>query len=163
MGNPQAVGLSTSEYCPELPSEEDFRKATTLIGELLKALSAELPQTIEMAAQLKSKTTKEMVSSKAPAKGSKPSSASWKEGKSSSGSTTVPWKISKSRTKQAASKQQEELPLATKVLIQKKKKDAEPSKVEKRKREDEAEVPRKKAKLVDLEVSEGTEITNPFF
>ena len=156
MSNPEAVGLSTSEYCPELPSEEDFRKAATLIGELLKPSSAELPQTIEMSGQLKSKTATEMVSSKVSAKVSKPSSAARKEGKSSSGSAIVPSDISKSRTKQVASKQQGELPLATKVLIHKKKKDAEPSKVEKRKREDEAEVARKKAKLVDLVVSEGT-------
>ena len=110
-----------------------------------------------------SKTTKEMVSFKAPAKASKPSSAARKEGKSSSESIIVPSEISKSRTQQAASKQQGELPLATKVLIHKKKKDAEPSKVEKRKREDEAEVARKKAKLVDLVVSEGTQIITHFF
>ena len=103
-----------------------------------------------------SKTTKEMVSFKAPAKASKLSSTAGKEGKSSSGSIILASEISKSQTKQAASKQQGELPLAAKVLIHKKKKDVEPSKVEKRKREDEAEVARKKAKLVDLEVSEGT-------
>ena len=155
LDNPQAIRFSTSEYRPELPSEEDFRKAATLIGELLKPLSAELPQSIETAGELMSKTMKEMVSLKAPAKASKPSSAVQKEGKSSSESIILPSEISKSWTKQAASKQQGELPLATKVLIHKKK-DAEPSKVEKRQREDEAEVPRKKAKLVDLEVSEGT-------
>ena len=156
LGNPQAVGFSTSEYCTELPSEDDFRKAATLIGELLKPSSAELPQSIEMTGEIKSKTMKEMVSSKAPAKASKPSSVARKEGKSSSWSIILPSEISKSRTKQAASKQQGELPLAAKVLIHKKKKEAEPLEVEKRKREDEAEVPRKKAKLVDLEVSEGS-------
>ena len=156
MGNPQAVGFSSSEYRPELPSEEDFRKAASLIGELLKPSSAELPQSIQTAGELMSKTTKEMVSFKAPAKASKSSSVVRKEGKSSSESIIVPSEISKSRTKQAASKQQGELPLATKVVIHKKKKDAEPSKVEKRKREDEAEVARKKEKLVDLVVSKGT-------
>ena len=103
LGNPKAIGFSTSEYRLELPSEEDFRKATTLIGELLKPLSAELPQTIEMAAQLKSKTTNEMSSSKALLKPLKHSSVAPKEGKS--------------QTKQAASKQQGELPLPAKVLI----------------------------------------------
>ena len=36
-------------------------------------------------------------------------------------------------------------------------------KVEKRKREGEAEVSQKKPKSVDLEVSEGTDINTPFF
>ena len=86
------------------------------------------------------------------------------EEKSSSWSQLPPSEIFKSQTKQAASKQQGELPLPAKVLIHKKKKDAEPSKVEKRKREGEVEASQKKAKVVDLEALEGTDIpTPPFF
>ena len=51
--------------------------------------------------------------------------------------------------------------MPSKFLIHKKKKDAEPSKPEKRKREGEAEVSQKKTKVFDLKALEGTDI--PFF
>ena len=53
--------------------------------------------------------------------------------------------------------------MSAKVRIYKKKKDAEPSKAEKRKREGEAEVSQKKTKVVDLEASEGTDISPLLF
>ena len=49
LGNPKAMAFSNVANRPELPSDEDFKKAETMIGEFLKPSSAELPHTVEMA------------------------------------------------------------------------------------------------------------------
>ena len=65
LGNPNAIAFSDSENHLELPSDEDFKKVETVIWELLKPSSADFPHTVEMAGQLKCRSTKEALSSEA--------------------------------------------------------------------------------------------------
>ena len=83
LGNPKAIAFASAENRPDLPTDEEFKKADTMIGELLKPFTAELPHAVEMAGQLLAKSSKEVPSpgSKNPSRPSKtspPSSASTK-------------------------------------------------------------------------------------
>ena len=40
LGNPKAIAFAGAQNCPELPMDEDFKKAETMVGELLKPSSA---------------------------------------------------------------------------------------------------------------------------
>ena len=109
-----------------------------MIGEFLKPSSSELPHAVEMAGQLLVKSSKEVLSP-----GSKNPPCSTETPPHSSAST-------KARTKQSSTKKQGELPQPSKSLVLQRKskgsqssqprKDAEPTKAEKRKREDESSV-----------------------
>ena len=59
LGNLNVITFSNSENHPKLPSDEDFKKAETMIRELLKPSSTDLPHTVEMVGQLKCRSTKE--------------------------------------------------------------------------------------------------------
>ena len=164
LGNPNVIAFSDSENHLELPSYEDFKKVETMIGELLKPSSANLPHTVEMDGQLRCKLTKEVSSSEAT---TKLTSSAPKHSSHPLGTQPPPSDTPKTRTKQAPSKKLGELPQPAKFLIHKtkpkgaqpsqpeKKKDAEPSKAEKRKRESEVEAAQKKTKTTDPVASEG--------
>ena len=59
LGNPKAIAFTNAENHPELPSDEDFKKAETIIGEFLKPSLPELPHLVEMARQLLAKPSKD--------------------------------------------------------------------------------------------------------
>ena len=133
LGNPKAIAFSNAENRPDLPSDEEFKKADTMIGEFLKPSSSELPHAVEMAGQLLVKSSKEVSSP-----GSKNPPRPLEISPPSSASTKV-------RTKQSSTKKPGELPQPSKSLVLQRKpkgsqprKDVEPSKTEKRKREDES-------------------------
>ena len=146
LGNPKAIAFSNAENRPDLPSDEEFKKADTMIGEFLNPSSSELPHAVEMAGQLLVKSSKEVSSP-----GSKNPSRPLEISPPSSASTKV-------RTKQSSTKKPGELPQPSKSLVLHRKpkgsessqprKDAEPSKAEKRKREDESSMAQKKTKVV---------------
>ena len=129
--------------------DEDFKKAETMIGEFLKPFSAELPREVEVAGHVLAKSPKDV-----PSPGSKNPPRSSETPPPSSASTKV-------RTKQSSTKKQGELPQPSKSLVLQRKskgsqssqprKDAEATKAEKRKREDESSVAQKKTKIVVLE------------
>ena len=149
LGNPKAIAFASAENRPELPTDEDFKKAETMIGEFLKPFSAELPHIVEMAGQLLAKSSKDV-----PSPGSKNPSRPSETPPPSSASTKV-------RTKQSSTKKQGELPQPSKSLVLQRKpkgsqasqprKDAEPTRTEKRKRKDESSVAQKKTKVTILE------------
>ena len=58
LGNPKAIGFVNMENRLELPSNEDFGKAETMIGEFLKPTSTDLPCTIEIVAKIISSSAK---------------------------------------------------------------------------------------------------------
>ena len=58
LGNPKAIAFLGVKDCPALPSDEDFKKVETMIGELLKPFSADLPHTVEIAGQILSNPVK---------------------------------------------------------------------------------------------------------
>ena len=62
LGNPKAIAFASAENRLELPTDEDFKKAETMIGEFLKPFSAELPHTVEMAEQVLAKSLKDVLS-----------------------------------------------------------------------------------------------------
>ena len=62
LGNPKAIAFASAENRPDLPSDEEFKKADTMIGEFLKPSSSELPHAVEMAGQLLVKSSKEVPS-----------------------------------------------------------------------------------------------------
>ena len=83
LGNPKAIAFAGAENHPELPMDEDFKKAETMVGEFLKPFSVELPHAVEMAGQVLAKSSKDVPSpgSKNPSRPSEtspPSSASTK-------------------------------------------------------------------------------------
>ena len=49
---------------PELPLDEDFKKAENMIGEFLKTSSTNLPHIVEMAGQITSRPAKDVPPSK---------------------------------------------------------------------------------------------------
>ena len=65
MGNPNAIAFSGAEDHHELPSDEDFKKAKTMIGEFLKSSSADFPHVVEMTGQIISRPTKDASPSEA--------------------------------------------------------------------------------------------------
>ena len=120
-----------------------------MIGEFLKPFSAELPHAVEMAGHVLAKSPKDV-----PSSGSKNPSRPLETSFPSSALTIV-------RTKQSSTKKQGELPQPSKSLALQRKskgsqysqprKDVEPTKTEKRKRDDESSVAQKKTKVVALE------------
>ena len=64
LSNPKAIGLSVMENHLEPPSDEDFKKAETMIEEFLKPSSADLPHIVEMAGQITSRPAKDVPPSK---------------------------------------------------------------------------------------------------
>ena len=64
MGNLNAIAFSDAENHLELPSDKDFKKVETMIRELLKPSSTDLPHIVEMAGQLSCRPTKDASSSK---------------------------------------------------------------------------------------------------
>ena len=148
LGNPNAIVFFDLENHPKLPSDEDFKKAETMIGESLKPSPTDLPHMVEMVGQIKCKSTKEASSSEVS---TKLIFSTRKDSSHPSGIQPLPSDTPKIHTKQVPSKKQGELPHPAKSLIHKtkpkcaqpskpeKKKDVEPSKAEKRKRESEVE------------------------
>ena len=98
LGDPKAIAFAKAENRPDLPTDEEFKKADTMIGEFLKPFSAELPHAVEMAGQVLAKSLKDM-----PSSGSKNPSHPSETSSPSSASTKV-------RTKQSSTKKQGELP-----------------------------------------------------
>ena len=149
LGDPKAIAFANAENRPDLPTDEEFKKADTMIGEFLKPFSAELPHAVETAGQVLAKSSKDV-----PSPGSKNPSRPLETSSPSSASTKV-------RTKQSSTKKQGELPQPSKSLVLQRKskgsqssqprKDVEPTKTEKRKRDDESSVAQKKTKVVALE------------
>ena len=135
LGNPKAIAFSNVANRPELPSDEDFKKAETMIGEFLKPSLAELPHTVEMAEKMLARPPKDA------------SSPVSKDPSHLLGTQPPPPDPTKACTKQGLTKKQGELPKPSKSLfLQRKpkdsqtsqlKKDTETTKTEKRKREDE--------------------------
>ena len=147
MGNPKAIAFSNVANRQELPSDEDFKKVETMIGEFLKLSSTDLPHTVKMAGQLLARPLKDASSpvSKDP---SRPLATQ-----------PLPPDPTKARTKQGSTKKQGELPQPSKSLVLQRKpkgsqtsqvkKDTETTKTKKRKREDETMAAQKKTKVTE--------------
>lgn len=156
LGDPKAIAFANAENRPDLPSDEEFKKADTMIGEFLKPFSAELPHLVEVAGQVLAKPSRDV-----PTFGSKNPPRPSETSPPSSASTKV-------RTKKSSSKKQGELPQPSKSLILQRKskgpqssqprKDLEAIRTEKRKRDDEPSVAQKKTKIVSLEGNSSTYI-----
>ena len=83
LGDPKTIAFANVENRPDLPVDEDFKKADTMIGEFLKPFSAELLHAVEMAGQVLAKSSKDVPSPGSknpprPLETSSPSSASTK-------------------------------------------------------------------------------------
>ena len=63
LGNPKATTFSNVVNHPEIPSNEDFKKAETMIGEFLKPSSANLPHVVDMVGKILARPVKDMSSS----------------------------------------------------------------------------------------------------
>ena len=72
LGSPNAIAFFDGENHPELPSDEDFKKAKNMIRELLKPSSANLPHTVEMVGQLRCRMAKDTLSSEVIIKSASP-------------------------------------------------------------------------------------------
>ena len=103
----------------ELPSDEDFRKAETMIGKFLKPSSTDLPYAIEMAGQIICRLAKDTSSGKHASHSGetiKPVLPTSKGTFQLSGTKPHPSGTSKVRTKQITRKYQD-VPFPTKFLI----------------------------------------------
>ena len=116
LGNSKAIAFSNVANRLELPSDEDFKKAETMIREFLKPSSADLPHTVDMARQILARPAKD-ASSSVPNDLSRPL-----------GTKLPPPDPTKARTKRGTTKKQGELPQPTKSLVhQRKPKGSQPS------------------------------------
>ena len=92
LGNPKAIAFSNIANRLDLPSDEDFKKAETMIGEFLKPSLAELPHTVEMAEKMLARPPKDA------------SSPVSKDPSRPSGTQSPPPDPTKARTKQGSTK-----------------------------------------------------------
>lgn len=109
LGNSKAIAFSNVANRSELPSDEDFKKAETMIGEFLKPSSADLPHTVEMARKFLARPLNDA------------SSPVSKDPSRPSGTQPPPPDPTKAYTKQGSTKKQGELPQPYKSLVLKRK------------------------------------------
>ena len=105
LGNLKAIAFSNVANHPELPSDKDFKKAETMIGEFLKPSSADLPHTVEMAGQVLARPAKDA------------SSLVSNDPSHPLRTQPPPPNPTKARTKQGFTKKQGELPQPSKSLV----------------------------------------------